>query len=63
LLTDRDDLLGLIREVRASLDKRAYTVTREQVRDYARTRLREGDPEWERVRAQTDKKWLKNLSI
>lgn len=63
LLTNRDDLRGLVREVRGSLAERTYPITREQVREYARDRLRRGDQEWKRARAQTDKKWLKKLSI
>jgi hypothetical protein len=63
LLTNRDDLRGLVREVRGSLAERTYPVTRVQVREYVRDRLRRGDQEWERAQAQTDKKWLKKLSI
>jgi hypothetical protein len=62
-LVSRDDLLGLVRDVRGSIDERSHMVTRDQARAYVRERLAMGDQEWER--AQMDdaaKRWLRKLS-
>ena len=62
VLRDRADLLALVREVRGSLPKRTYTVTRAQVCDYVRDQLAAGNSEWVTARAQpTAKSWLSKL--
>ena len=62
VLKTRDDLLGLVREIRASLADRKYPVTRAQVIEYVRARLAVGDEEWERAREADDaQKWLKRV--
>jgi hypothetical protein len=64
VLTDRADLLGLVRHVRVSLAARTHVVPREQVRAYARDRLRQKEEEWERACAQDSaKKWLKKIAV
>lgn len=64
ILRNRDDLLALVREVRGSLPTRSHPVTRSQVREYARSRLAQGDQEWERARSHaTAQTWLKKLAV
>jgi hypothetical protein len=62
VLSDRNDLLALVRDVRGSLAGRTHRVARAQVLEYARSRLADGDPEWERAQAEDSaQKWLKRL--
>lgn len=64
VLSDPDDLVALVREVKASLATRSYPVRRDQVREYVRARLTDRNPEWERRKAEGGaKKWLKNITI
>lgn len=63
VLKDRKDLQALVREARASLPQRKYDVTRAEVCEYARGRLRSGDREWITACGQaTAKKWLKKIA-
>jgi hypothetical protein len=62
VLQDREDLLGLVREVRGSLAGRAHLVTRAQVLGYVRARLAAGDEEWVRARdAVGAPRWLRRM--
>jgi hypothetical protein len=62
VLKSREDLLGLVRQVRGSLTGRTHPVTRAQVIEYVRVRLAAGDEEWERAReAEGAQKWLRRI--
>jgi hypothetical protein len=58
ILQHREDLVGLVREVRVSLTQRTHTATRAQVIDYVRARLDAHDDEWLRARgAEGAQQW------
>lgn len=58
----RDDLLGLVHEVRSSLAERAHPVTKSEIVAYAQTRLAAEDEEWERAQASDEaKRWVRKL--
>ncbi len=64
VLTDKEDLLALVRQVRGSLAERIHRVSKAQVRDYARARLLSGDEEWERAKGAADaQEWLVKINL
>jgi hypothetical protein len=62
LLEGRDELLGLIKTVAATIDSRRYPVSRADIIAYASTRLAAKDEEWQRAVAHaTPGSWMRKL--
>lgn len=62
VIDSEEHLLNLIREVRSSLTERLHVVSRSEVGEYVRQRLRYEDEHWERARSlETAHKWLKKI--
>lgn len=62
VLRDEADLHALIEQIAGELPARRQQVTKKEVLDYARERLRDGDPEWTSAADAPDaKQWLTKL--
>lgn len=65
VLRNEQDLLAFIHELRRDLERRKYCVTKNQVVEYAKSRLIHSDAEWlaavGRARLSGAKTWVSNL--